>query len=364
MPATEETSLESNPSALRLAILLRIYEDVETEEEFQTAHKQADELMRTPPEELVELYHRATDAVAAGQDSIDQIPDQDGNHERHGEFLRHARGMDDLEPPKKPLRVPEGEEVNGRPGGEFTSAKALANWYADTYNELTEVGDPVAREEVETANEELEPHDWVVDRKGGQWRAVRIDENMGKSDKPKLTKPLSHARNGQALQYAHVRAPRGFTKEFPFVFKGKPYVGGQYIPSSEIEGASPEEKKKLDQALGRQKKTSEDRKGRWASGGDVDLESLRKLVGKGGKGKPGHTAKVSWKVLGLAHGGHFLNRLQELIELIRNGIQVAESNEEDAHDKASFMDAKESLQDKLSTLEEILTLAETEGQKP
>jgi GNAT superfamily N-acetyltransferase len=54
-----------------------------------------------------------------------------------------------------------------------------------------------------------------------------------------------------------MRAPQGYTKEKPLVINGKPYIGGQVIPSHELEKLSGEEKAKLEDQAGQGKQQTQ-----------------------------------------------------------------------------------------------------------
>lgn len=61
------------------------------------------------------------------------------------------------------------------------------------------------------------------------------------------------ARRGVMLHGVKMmRAPQGYTKEKPLVINGKPYIGGQVIPNTELDKLSKEEKQKLEGPAGGQ----------------------------------------------------------------------------------------------------------------
>lgn len=203
----------------------------------------------------------------------------------------HAPDAASAAPEREPITLPDVEGDD---------PQSHAEVYADTFNLLNEAGQDVTGDDIDAANEELNPAGWSVvwDRKTLSWAAKPLDEED--ADEWDLS----------TYWLAGERAPKG-----GIVIASRPYRGGQWIPASVVEHASPEDKQKLAAA----KAEADARKG--AKDAErrkrpVDTDALHeRLARHAGEPLAAHeqrSAASSYRMLRRHHGDLTLHRIEEL----------------------------------------------------
>lgn len=214
--------------------------------------------------------------------------------------------------------VPFAEAATPAPGaGGDEAALAHARDMAQFLTALAAVGiDPA--EQRAKVNAELAGTGYCVERGAlGRWHAVR--EAGGGAER------MGHEEDAE--RYAAQRAPKGGV-----TIDGTHYVGGQWIPGSEIEKASPEDKAKLGAQAETDRGRTESRAAERAAKGPVDAAALgerlrphaRELTAIERK-----SATASWALLNRHHGANALRRVEELAGLAEQAHAAAtEAGEE------------------------------------
>lgn len=302
-----------------------------TDEELIQAKREAAKIARLSPEEIARILGEGGGSQSAKQ-LVQPPPAQYGRGSRHsGDFLPLT-----FEAP----RVPAGESISGQSGGQWITAKALAEWYAGFYTELERAGSPPDEEEVTKARSEIEPGGWTIEEDDHTWEAISIEDETGEphEDSPSATaaKPLQHARSRRAvlpLQYAAQRAPKGGIDLVDKEGHPKRYRGGQFIPgqaiakAAEMGGEMAENVAKV-QKHHEEKKESARQKA--AFRGHIDPAKLRGRLAphatSHGELLPwqAQSAKRSFRALHSHHGDLTLHRLEELTERAENALTKAD----------------------------------------
>ena len=170
---------ETNLAAAKLQAIMALYLEASQsgdEASLQRAREGAARIQGLSDEQAQSLL--PPDAIKGGDEA--EKPDTDG--ELPGNVMEgsipHARGdfLDALR--YEAPRVPGGYKIAEQSGGQWVEAKALAEFYAGLYNNLTDAGSPPDDSEVDKANDELEPHGWSVEQdEDDVWEAVALDED-------------------------------------------------------------------------------------------------------------------------------------------------------------------------------------------
>ena len=269
-----------NFEAAKLEAILRILLGAETDDELEEAKKQA---------------------AALAEMEEDDIGRNEPARFARGNFLTALQ----FEAP----RVPAGHQISGMHGGQWVMAQALAEFYAELFNDLAEAGSPVEDDQVEGATDELEPHGWTLDRdEEDLWEAVPVE------DLEEEKGPIRMARGGRVLTYAAKRAPKGGV-----TIAGKFFQGGRFIPGAVLAQADPETAKKIDDYAQESEKKKQQRDEERRARGPVDPEGLRSRLHDygekhGARRTDRNAAKQSLRMILQFHGDLAATRLEELAD--------------------------------------------------
>ena len=224
------------------------------------------------------------------------------------------------------LSTDAGDHRTGDPDPD--DGKALAEWYADTWNLLTEAGAPPDDDALEAADNELDGGEWLLDYddKAGKW-AVKRDPGEG------------------GVQMSAERSPKGGV-----TINGKRYAGGQWIPGSAVAAAPPEVKKKLEEAKAGHETARRAR-------GSVDVAALRRRLAGHAEGvtldRAAQTsAKRAFAALHRSHGELTLHRLEELADQLETALAAVPEDE---------TGIRAQLRERLASLHSIMGHAEGRG---
>lgn len=179
------------------------------------------------------------------------------------------------------------------------SDRALAEFFADTFNLLSEAGSEPTEDDLHAAHAELSQTDWHVgyDERKGVWAAFPAKDEEGE------------------YTLAAERAPKGGIS-----IGGRAFKGGMFIPSKVMAQATPEEKAKI--AAAKQGHV-EKRQSR----GSVDAAALHERLAKHAKAQgplnadETKSAKLMAAAFHSHHGELALHRIEEIADRVERTLQ-------------------------------------------
>lgn len=202
--------------------------------------------------------------------------------------------------------------LEGRSGGQWVAARALAEFYANLFNDLEDAGQPPP--DADDVVAELGESHWTLERNPeGRWEAVSLLEGEGDG-------PTRFARVGLALLYAAVRAPKG-----GITIKGTFYPGGRFVPGSVVASATGEDRAKLEDAAEEDKRKAKARADARRARGPVNPETLKgRLEPHAGMWLASHQkaqARMALVAVLRHHGGLALHRLEEMAGAVEAALE-------------------------------------------
>lgn len=186
--------------------------------------------------------------------------------------------------------------------------QALAQLYADHWNDLTAAGMQISEKQLHDVGEELADGDWMLSHnpQTGQWEVVPAE------------------LEGQ-MQFAVAHAPRGGV-----TIDGRVFRGGQFIPGAYLADATPEQRAAIISQT--PKNNADARRAR----GSVDPASLRARVaphqqaaGEANRWEKSY-AKRAYAALRRHHGELLHHRLEELIDETEKALSFIDDDHPNA----------------------------------
>jgi hypothetical protein len=178
----------------------------------------------------------------------------------------------------------------------------LAWHYAEMLNDAADAQGMIDFQAYQSVLDDLADSDWTVEMDDGTFAA---------------------AMKPDTFEVAHYgkRAPAGYTKQKPLVVNGKPFVGGQWIPDADLENATPEQKKLIEDSDTGRKAKKEEKLSGWRKK-PVDVKGFKERLSEKQPLQEGElaSAKRAFGTLKGYHKEYVVHRLEEVEGQSRKSI--------------------------------------------